>query len=198
MKLFLLLTMMFSLTLHAEDKKMEGMNEDMMKKAQAYATPGEPHKGLAEMAGKWNYTSKWWMTKDAQPQESKGTSTMRMILGGRFLEQNLKGMSMGKTFEGHGMTGYDNIKKQYEIVWLDNMSTGIMHATGTYDPNTKTMTEMGEYTCPMREARDSTAHYRGETKTIDKNTFTYTMYGKGMNPDGEEFKMMEITYKRAR
>ncbi len=196
MKLIPLFVLLFSLTSFADDKKAEAMDAEMMKKAQEYATPGEPHKRLAEMAGKWNYTSKWWMTSDAKPEESKGTSTMRMIMGGRYLEQNLKGMAMGKPFEGHGMTGYDNLKQQYQIIWMDSMSTGIMNATGTYDEATKTLSEKGQYSCPVTEGH--TAEYRGETKWIDKNSFTYSMFGKGMNPKGAEFKMMEITYKRAK
>ncbi|HXH32234.1 MAG TPA: DUF1579 domain-containing protein [Bacteriovoracaceae bacterium] len=194
MKILSMLLILSTLNVYADDKIHTGMDPEMMKKAKEFSTPGEPHKQLKKMVGKWNYSSKWWMSSDAKPEESKGQSTMRMILGGRFLEQSLKGTSMGQPFEGHGMIGYDNLKKEYETAWLDNMSTGMMRASGSYDEATKTLTEKGEFTCPM--APDNKASYRGETKWIDDNSFTYSMFGKGMAQKGEEFKMMELTYKR--
>lgn len=196
MKILSLLFILSTLTVYADDKTPSGMDPEMMKKAKEFATPGEPHKQLQKMTGKWSYTSKWWMRADAKPEESKGSSSMRMILGGRFLEQNIKGKSMGQPYEGHGMIGYDNLKKQYETTWTDNMSTGMMRATGTYDDATKTLTEQGEFTCPMTP--DNKATYRGETKWIDANNFTYSMYGKGMTQKDDEFKMMELTYKRSK
>jgi hypothetical protein len=77
---------------HAMDPKMD----EMMKKMQAAATPGEQHKMLADMTGSWNCESKMWHAKDSEPQESKGKSVFKMILGGRWLQQDFKGMAMGQ------------------------------------------------------------------------------------------------------
>ena len=60
-----------------------------------------------------------------------------------------KGEFMGKPHEGHGFLGYDNTKKRYVTVWIENMGTGIMSAEGDYDPAKKQLTLAGEYADPI-------------------------------------------------
>ncbi len=198
MKLISILALTLSLTAFAEDRKSaDPRKEEMMKKMQEYSTPTETHKTLASMAGKWTYSSKWWHSAESQPEESKGTSNMKMILGGRYLQQEVKGKAMGMPFEGLSLTGYDNLKERIDTLWIDSMSTGMMRGTGSVDATTKTITDSGEFTCPMEE--DKTAEYRSEWKMTDKNNMTYSMFGKGMgNAAKEEFKMMEMSYKRSK
>jgi hypothetical protein len=155
------------------------------------AAPGEEHKAIATLAGNWKYTMKFWETADGQAHESKGTATNKMILGGRFLHQEMKGKTMGMNFQGVGTIGYDNVRKQIETTWMDNMGTGITRGTGTYDPATKTITEKGTMADPM--APNGNKDYRAVTK-IDKNTFTMEMFTT--DEKGKEFKMMEIISKR--
>ena len=57
----------------------------MMAKWAEYATPGEGHARLAKLAGNWDYTMKWWMSPDAQPEESSGTMSAQMTMDGRYL-----------------------------------------------------------------------------------------------------------------
>lgn len=169
---------------------------EMMAKWTAYATPGEAHKRLAPLAGKWSYTSKWWEAPNAKPEESKGTSTMRMILGGRFLEHTTKGKAMGMPFEGLGITAYDNIKGKYETLWMDTMGTGIMHGTGAWDTATSTLSDAGEHTCPISPSGKRT--FRSDWKIVDKNNMVLTMYGPDMSGSGSEFKNGELVFKRLR
>lgn len=199
MKLLSLMILTISLSMGnalAETKKpMDPKQEEMMKKFHEYATPGEAHKVLKDIAGKWTYTTKFWESESATPHESKGSAKMTMILGGRFLQQEVKGKGMDKMdYEGMGLIGYDNVKKKYITTWIDNMGTGIMEGEGQFNASTKMLTEEGEFTCPM--TKDQEADYRGEWVLTDKNNMTYSMYGKGMKDEGKEFKMMEITYKR--
>ncbi|HXH75990.1 MAG TPA: DUF1579 domain-containing protein [Bacteriovoracaceae bacterium] len=197
MKIFIYLTLFsaFSSFAFAEDKvQADPKKAEMMKKHMEYSTPGEEHKILADLAGNWNYTSRWWESPESKPEESKGSSKMKMILSGRFLQQDFKGKAMGQPFEGMGIIGYDKLKKEFNSIWLDSMGTGIMKAAGSYDQGTKTLSEKGQFTCPMNES--GTAEYRAEWKMNDKNNTTYTMYSKGMTGEGPEFKTMEIIYKR--
>ena len=53
-----------------------------------YATPGESHKLLEPMAGRWNAKTTMWETPGSPPQESTGTSENTWVLGGRYLEQS--------------------------------------------------------------------------------------------------------------
>ena len=189
-----ILALAFASNYSLAETKMSPQQQEMMKKMHEAATPGEPHKVLAQMEGKWSYNSKMWDSADAKPQESKGESTFKMLLGGRYLHQEVKGKAMGMDFQGVGITAYDNVKKKYDSIWMDSMGTGIMKGTGDYDPASKTLTDKGEYSCPMKESK--TAEYRSEWKLIDKNNSVFSMYGKGMMDDAKEFKMMELTYKR--
>lgn len=177
----------------ATDKPLDAKTQEIMKKYQEAATPGPQHKTLAGMAGKWNYTSKWWEGPNAAPQESKGTSTMKVILGGRWLQHDTQGMAMGQKFAGLGLTGYDNVKGKFETLWLDTMSTGITQGSGDWDETTKTLKDTGSYSSPI--TTDKKQSYRGEWQHINKNKMVYSMYGA--SPEGgAEFKQMEMTFTR--
>ncbi len=165
-------------------------HDAMMEKWKEFATPNENHKVLDILVGNWEQTVKWWMSPDAKPESSTGTSEIKWIMGGRFIESTVEGTSMGQPFEGMGLTGYNNEKKQYQSIWIDNMGTGIMTGSGNYDPNTKTLTEQGTFSCPAEGQKS----YRGVTKIINKDKFTYEMYMAGL--DGNEFRAMEIVYAR--
>lgn len=157
-----------------------------------YSTPGEQHKILKELSGNWKHTLKWWMKPGTNPEMHTGTNTNKMILGGRFLQQDAKGKAMGQPFQGVGLTGFDLLREEFQSVWLDNMSTSMMSSTGTYDAATKTIKETGTFSDAMTGEKNR--WYRAEWKILDKNNYTYEMYVKGT--DGAEFKSMEITYKR--
>src|SRR5262245_58168034 len=68
----------------------------MMEKMKAAMAPGEAHKALEPLAGKWTYKSKFWMKADAPAEESSGTSESEMIYGGRFLKETVKGTWNGE------------------------------------------------------------------------------------------------------
>jgi hypothetical protein len=172
------------------NKTSEYDHDAMMEKWKEFSTPNENHKVLDPLVGDWDYSIKWWMSPDVKPEESKGTSNIKWIMGGRFIEQAVEGTSMGQPFEGMGLMGYDNEKKQYQSIWIDNMGTGMMKGSGNYDPNTKTLTDQGTFSCPAEGEKS----YRGVLKMIDNDNFTYEWYMPG--PDGKEFRAMEIVYTR--
>ncbi len=172
------------------NKAPAGMDDEMMAKMKEYGTPNENHKVLEYFIGSWMHTVKWWMSPDAPPEVSSGSTEVKSILGGRFIEQTAIGTSMGQPFEGRGIIGYDNVKKEYNSIWIDSMATGMMTATATYDAATKTMTEKGTASCPI----NGEIFFRNEIKIVDDNTYTYEMYTN--DKSGKGFKMMEITYKR--
>jgi hypothetical protein len=161
-----------------------------MAKWQAYATPGDGHKVMEQWVGNWDYSLKYWSSPNTPPEESTGTNDVKWILGNRFLEMDVKGTSMGPPFEGMGIIGYDNAKKEYVNTWIDNMGTGMMNAVGSYDAETKTMTEKGTYTDPMSGQQT----FKGVTKFVDADKFTYEM--SISTPDGQEMHVMEINYTR--
>lgn len=200
MKKYLLVFFTFALALtlgsavssHADQKDdMEKMKAEYMAKWQEYATPGEGHKVMEKLVGNWDYSLKYWSSPNNPPEESTGTNNVKWILGDRFLEMDVKGTSMGQPFEGMGIMGYDNAKKQYVNTWIDNMGTGMMNATGSYDAETNSLTETGTYTDPMTGQQT----FKGVTTFIDADNFTYEMYIS--TSEGKEMRVMEINYKKA-
>ena len=169
----------------ADEQKMD--MQAMMEKFEKQGTPGEPHKRLASMEGSWNTKTKSWMEPNKPPMETAGTCEQKMILGGRFLKQKCSGDMMGKTFEGVGLTGYDNQTKKYTSTWMDSMST-TLHVMEGASGDDNTITQEGQYTCPIR----GEMKLRSVTKMVDQNTNIFEMYGT--DKSGQEMKMMEITY----
>lgn len=166
------------------------MDEAMMAKMKAYSTSGENHRVLDAFVGDWTYTSKQWMTPGTPAEESSGTATAKWVMDGHFVQIDVNGTAMGQPFSGTQVIGYDNAGKEYQSVWHDNMGTGMMFNKGSYDAATKTMTQTGDFNCPLRGKIPT----RWVTKIIDPTTYTFEMY----SPDekGVEFKGMEIVYKK--
>lgn len=163
----------------------------MMKAWQEFATPGDMHKWMEKTNGTWEAEVSSWMAPDAPPMKSKSTNVQSSAMGGRYVIGKFTGTMMGQPFEGMSTMGYDNAKKMFTSTWMDNMGTGIVHMSGTYDEATKTLNLKGHQTDPMT-GKDT--DIREEMKMIDDNTYTMTMYGAGM--DGKEMKFMEGTFKK--
>lgn len=166
--------------------------DEMMARWMQYMTPGEAHQALAPRVGKWDMTVRMFMSPDAPADESKATSEMKWILGGRYLADETKGLVGGMEFEGHGLTGYDNFQQVYVGSWIDNMSTGIMHQEGRYAADTKTFTFVGE---GPDFATNKMARTRTVETWIDADHWKMEMFSPG--PEGE-YKSMEIDYARAK
>jgi hypothetical protein len=178
-----------------EKEKGREIKNDMQAMMDLYTklgTPGEPHKVLASMAGRWSTKINSWMEPDKPPMESTGTSVQKMILGGRFLQQEFNGEMMGSPFTGIGVTGYDNHTKKYVSTWIDSMGTAILFFEGTGSVDGKAITQEACYDNPIR----GPMVWRSVTRIVDDNTHVFEMYS--IEKSGKEEKMMEITYTRKR
>jgi len=192
--LFLLALCSTVVSAFAQDKSKPAaapaMSNAEMEAMMKAATPGEPQKKLARLAGDWTFTNTFWMPGQP-PVTSNGTMHGVVLMGGRYVEHTWKGDMMGMPFEGRGTDAYDNVGKEYVASWVDNMGTGIMHSTGTCDAAVKVCTYMAEMWDPMSGKKTSS---RSVITWMDDNNFKNEMYGPG--PDGKEAKMMEIVAKR--
>jgi hypothetical protein len=177
-----------------EKKKQEG-EMDMQAMMDVYkklGTPGAPHKLLASMAGSWTTKIKSCMEPGKPPMESTGTSEQKMVLSGRFLQQEFTGEMMGSPFTGIGVTGYNNHTKKFVSTWMDSMGTAILFFEGTASTDGKTITLECRYDDPIK----GPMKWRSVTRFVDGNTHVFEMYGT--DKIGKEEKMMEITYTRKR
>lgn len=163
----------------------------MMEAFAKMAAVGDNHKLLASLAGEWSTVSKMWMDPTQPAQESAGTASAVMTMGGRYLHSQHKGIVMGMPFEGLAITGYDNLTGKFVSTWADNMSTAIFFQTGTYDAATKTFTYRGESADPMAPGKPLPV--RTTTRLVDADTFVFEWFE---THDGREARTIEVTYKR--
>ncbi|MSR63410.1 MAG: DUF1579 domain-containing protein [Planctomycetes bacterium] len=168
--------------------------EVMMQRMQAYGTPGAAHAVLAQKVGTWDLKVRMYMSPDAPPEESAGTSTMQWILDGRFIQDTTNGVFGGQPFHGQGLLGYDNLKQAYVSSWADSMSTGIMTSEGRYDEKTQTF----HITGMMPDAMVAQAYVPTRTTETwtDADHFVVRSWSPGA--DGTEVLGMELLYSRAR
>ena len=152
-------------------------------------TPGAPHKRLASLEGNWTYKTVAWMEPD-NPMESKGTCKQKMILNGRFLQQEYTGDMMGTVFKGLNLIGYDNHTKKYQSIWIDSMSTALYYFEGTAGRDGKVITQKSRYDDPAR----GKIAWRSVTRIVNNNTIIYAMYIAVKR--GREKKEMEMTLTR--
>jgi hypothetical protein len=177
-----------ALSQEGEKPAMPSMDQ-MMKMYEKLNAPGPEHARFQEAIGTWKTEAKSWMGP-GEPTVSSGTSQIEVIFGGRYFQEHYRCDSPDMPFEGLNLIGYDNHKKKYVSVWVDNLSTGFVIMEGTRDDATKTTTLTGEYDDPFF----GPSKLRSTIRELSKDQQAYEMYRTG--PDGREQKVMEITYTR--
>lgn len=175
-----------------KSEEIKQTQEDlMMKKMMEAGTPGDNHKVLAPMVGKFKVVTKMMMDPTKPAEVSEGTAEGKWILDGRFVEMAYNGKMMGKPFTGRGTYGYDNVTKEYTSSWMDSMSTGTYIYKGKYDDKTKVLTQNTTFMCPMTNTKKEAT---GNLKFMNDSMFSYEEWMKGK--DGKMAKVMEIVYTR--
>ena len=170
--------------------KTFAQSQEEMDKWMAYMTPGAMHQMLAKSNGTWNEELTMWNAPGAPPQKMTASCEMKMIMDGRYQEERHTGSFNNMPFEGYSIIGYDNNKKVFQSMWIDNMGTGISHMEGTYDAATKMVTLTGK----MMDAMTGKEQDVKQTwKLVDDNTQVVEMYNM---TGGQEFKTMEIKLTR--
>ena len=176
----------------AQEKEKEKDAAAAQMEAYAVASaPGPMHERLASLAGRYETTVKSWEMPGTEPVVTQGMAEVEMILDGRYLAEEYSGDMFGQQFRGIGFTGYDKVKNKIVSSWVDNMSTGIMLMEGGFDESGKVLTVKGEYTDPVT---GETGKLKGVTTIVSPSQHRYEMFG--FAPDGSEFKMMEIIYRK--
>ena len=165
--------------------------EQMMELMKKAATPGPEHKRLAPLVGTFKTESKFWMDPSKPPQIEKGSAKNEWVFGKRFVKQAYTGKFNGQPFQGMGYIGFDNVKKAYVSTWMDSMGTGVMVSEGTFDSANRALEMSSTFSCPLTGGERNA---RFVTRIINDNEYVDEMFDKG--PDGKEFKMMEIHYKK--
>jgi hypothetical protein len=189
-KLFLSLAcclMMLSVQSFAQDDAAANPEMEAWTK---YMTPSKTHEMLASSVGDWSTKVTMWMEPGAEAMVSEGTSTVEMILGGRYQKSTHRGNMMGMEFEGISTVAFDNATKEFINTWIDNMGTGIMSSKGKFNEATNKVEMEGTYVDPMTGNDEP---FKQTMEIVDDDHQLFEMF---IIKDGEEFKTMMVEYTR--
>ena len=178
----------------AQQGQQPPMTPEQKAEMEAYmkaGTPGSPHQALASSVGSYDLKIRSWHAPGAPAMEDTGTATRTMALGGRVLVEDVKSSMMGMPYTGHAMMGFDNVTGKYWSTWNDSMSTGIMVNEGTCDAQAKACSFTGSWNDPIKK---TPVKARMTTRWTNPTTEVFELYAPGK--DGQEMKMMEITYTK--
>jgi hypothetical protein len=146
-----------------------------------------PHEVFEKDVGTWDAEVVVRPSPGAAEQRSRGVMTSERVCGGKWLMTHFKNETSG--FEGHGLYGFDTQKLQYTGTWVDDQRTFLAVGQGTWDEEARTMTYRYEVELPGR-----TLKWREITFRQDEGTHLFRSMFTG--PDGVEFEMMTVTYRR--
>jgi hypothetical protein len=150
---------------------------------------------LAGLSGEWRYKATFWAVPGAEPHWTTGKIRNEMTLDGRFLSSSFIGSldvgGNGTMIKGQGLMGYDNAKKSFTSVWVDNLTTGMMIGSGKYDSKTNAINETGQFTNPLTGAE---ARFRSELRFIGTENYKRTIFA--VDKSGKETKLMEFDYSK--
>ena len=143
-------------------------------------------KVLEEDVGLWRAFVEVRPSADAPVQKSEGTLACRMC--GTWLVSDFKNETSG--FEGHGISGWDQIEKRYVATWVDPMRRGLVVMHGAWDPHARTMTFVGE----MSRPDGSRLRWREVTEKAAPDVRIFRSFVP--SPPGE-LEVMTVRYERA-
>ena len=158
-----------------------------------YTTPGPRHRELAALEGKWNSRTRVWESPGAKPLEFAGSAEYRMILGGRFLELESRSLVNGVEDHGLGIYGYDAFKEKYSFYYIHDGETQALIGLGDRD-STGAVTFSVAMDMPI--AGERAKAIRTVLRTVSANRHVFEMHQRYI--DDREWKVVEITYDRAR
>ena len=153
--------------------------------------PGKEHEALKVFEGDWTFTGKFFMDPAQPPMEMNGTETSKMVLGGFYLNSEVKSAFAGAPFEGRWTLTYSIFKKKYQATWIDSMMPHVFTSEGDVDATGKIFNLLGEGFDPAT-GKPTKERWVMEVKDADNHQMTF--YSPG--PDGKERKSGEIVYKR--
>ena len=112
------------------------------------AKPNANHKLLGELTGTWNYVLKISMGPNKPAVETDGIVVGKPIMDGRYyladfaveMLPGADGKLQKANFKGKSIEGYDNVKRKFVSIWIDNGSIGPTTFEGTYDLASRSFT----------------------------------------------------------
>lgn len=176
----------------ATEEGIPEMDPAAMEAFVAAISPAAPHAYLARYEGEWTYETSMWADPTQPPMKATGEATKSMVMGGRYLQEEMWGEMMGQPFMGRSITGYDNVAKVYRGTWIDNFGTGIMFSEGKAEGDEGGHTLVAEHINPMTQGMET---LRMVTRFVDDDHHVFEYYVT--DASGKEHRQMVIEYRRA-
>jgi hypothetical protein len=149
--------------------------------------PGEGHQVLESMVGTWEGKGTIWDGPDTEPIAITATVDRHWVLGGRYLREEISVRSPdGQMFETLGFIGFNNEAGQYELLTIDNASTGMVFETGKFDPDSEKLMIRGSFRDP---ATGYVIDSRVEMDLSQDGRIVVVGYNR--NEEGREYKSLE-------
>lgn len=111
------------------------------------AAPGPMHERLKPLVGTWKVEMRVFPAPGATPIVSKDLrATRTLILGGRYLQEELTGTFGGAPSSRLAILGYNNLDDRFELTTFDTFEPGQMVYLGREAPNAGRFSLEGEST----------------------------------------------------
>jgi len=152
-------------------------------------TPDPEHARLIAMVGTWDVQLTFLFQPGSAPVVTKGTSTIRSLFDGSFIEEKIEGTLMGRPFTTMAWTGFNTDTKKYEATRIASTNTARIAETGVFDAQLQQFELKADY--PLA---GDTWHQRTVIQQTSKDTMMAASYlSFGAVP---EWKGVEIKYTR--
>lgn len=96
--------------------------------------PGAEHRRLSVLCGHWNVTMVAVDLRGEETELATGGGELEWVLDGRFLRWSATLSIAGAPRSTTGFLGFDLRRREYELLMISNLATGMSVATGLGDP----------------------------------------------------------------
>src|SRR3954464_6307215 len=151
----------------------------------AARTVDAEHARLTAMIGTWDVDMTLWLRPGGAGVATKGTSTIRPLFDGLFIEEKLEATLNGAPFTTLAWTGFNPGTHQYEATRISGSSPARMAEAGVYDEAAKQFVLKADYALA-----GDTWHQRTVIQMVSQDAMVATSYlSFGTVP---EWKAVEI------
>jgi hypothetical protein len=147
------------------------------------------HARLVSMCGTWDVEVTFWFQPGRPGVTTRGTSTIRSLFDGLFVEEKIEGSLNGAPFTTLSWTGFNSMTHLYEATRIASTNGMRIAESGGYDEKTRQFELKADY--PLA---GETWHQRTVIQPVSNDTMVATSYlSFGQVP---EWKGVEIKYTR--
>ena len=151
--------------------------------------PGPEHARLIALSGTWDVALTFWFQPGTPGVTTTGTSTIRPLFDGLFIEERIEGLLNGTPFTTLSWTGFNTSTHEYEATRIASTNTIRIAESGAWDEQARHFELKATY-----QLAGDTWTQRTVIQPISADTMvvaSYLSFGKV-----PEWKAVEIRYKK--